>query len=369
MRKRSKSLKDDNLMSNPSSFSLNYVIFMVDDEPYCLWSDKDIKNETLEFLGMIDPKYFEYQATTNLNKLNTKKHKQNAALAIRTAYSHGLETLFSLLCSAIQSPHCVPGWLLLCSNRQLYSVVKKIHSREHLGLLLKLDHVDWQGISSAIHSPLILADKEKEKSIKTRFGELWSRWASDYLGDTFRKEYNSIKHGFRVKAGGFSFAIGAEETPGVRPPQEKMQLIGKSDFGSSYFDYIPIGTSKQHVQLRRNSTNWDPEDMAWGLHLISISISNIVSFLKVINGVDATKVKFNWPIETETFREPWKRTTSLGVTALTGLGVIIPSQMITNYGKDDLKALYKEGKVLGKKIIKIKTRHNDLAGGADADVA
>ncbi len=349
-------------MTNPSSLSLNYAVFMVDNEPYCLWSDKDIKNDTLEFLDNIDPKYFEYQASTNLKKLSTKKYKQNAALAIRTAYSHGLETLFSLLCATIQSPYCVPAWLLLCSNKQLYSVVEKIHNRKDIALLVKPDRVDWQGISSAIHSPLVLQDKEKEKTIKTHFGELWSRWASDYLGNIFRKEYNSIKHGFRVKAGGFSFAIGAEETPGVHAPQGNMRLIGKSEFGSSFFDYIPINESKPHIQLRRNSTNWDPEDMAWGLQLISISISNIVSFLKVVNEVDPTKVKFNWPRETETFREPWKRTTSLGVTSLTGFSVLIPAQIIKNYSKDDLKALYKERKVLGRRTINIKTQQDDTSG-------
>ena len=109
--------------------------------------------------------------------------------------------------------------------------------------------------------------------------------------------------------------------------------------------------------------------MAWGLHLISISISNIVSFLKVLNGVDATKVKFNWPRETNAFREPWKRTTSLGVTSLTGLSVIIPAETIKNYSKDDLKALYKERKVLGRRTINIKTRQDDTPGEADVGFA
>lgn len=352
----------------PASVSLEYVVFMVDNKPYCLWSDKGIKEYTLEFLDNIDPTYFEYQANTNLQKLKFKKYKLHAALAIRIAYSHGLETLFSLLCAAIQSPYCIPGWLLLCNNTQLYNIVKNINSHEQVISLLKQHRIDWQRVSSAIHEPLILEDKEKEKSIKIRFGELWSRWASDFLAETFRKEYNSIKHGFRVKAGGFSFAIGVEEIPGIRAPKEKMQLIGKSEFGSSFFDYIPIGEIKQHIQLRRNSTNWDPEDMAWGLHLISISISNIVSFLKIINGVDATKVKFNFPRDTETFQEPWRRTTSLGVTSLTGSGNIIPVELITNYSADKLKDLYKDGKVLHRKIINIKQQQNSSAHGTDTEV-
>jgi len=338
----------------PNSVSLEYAVFMVDNKPYCLWSDKSIKEYIFEFLDNIDPTYFVYQANTNLKKLNYKKYKQHAALAIRTAYSHGLETLFSLLCASIQAPNCVPGWLLLCSNAQLCSIVNKINSREQVNTLFKQHPSDWRKISLAIHAPLILEDKEKEKSIKNRFGELWSRWASDFLSETFSKEYNSIKHGFRVRPGGFSLAMGIEEIPGVHAPQENMRLMGKSEFGSSFLDYIKIGEIKHHIQLRRNSRNWDPEDMALGLHLISISISNIVSFLKVLNGVDATKVKFNWPRDTETFREPWKRTSSLGVTSLSGFSNIIPVELITKYSEDNLKDLYKDGKVLHRKIINIK---------------
>lgn len=213
--------------SDFNSLSLEHAIFFVENEPYCLWSYQSITERTLRFLYNINPSYFEYQADTNLKKLNTKKYEQQAALAIRTAYSHGLETLFSLLCAAVQSPHCVPGWLLLCSNTQLYRLVEKIDSRQQVYSLLNPDRLNWQKLSLEIHKPLILKDKKEEKSIKKHFGELWSRWAADFLGETFRKEYNSIKHGFRVTAGGFSLSIGGEITPGVHPPQENMQLIGE----------------------------------------------------------------------------------------------------------------------------------------------
>jgi hypothetical protein len=89
----------------------------------------------------------------------------------------------------------------------------------------------------------------------------------------------------------------------------------------------------------------------------------------VVNDIDPTKVKFNWPRETETFREPWKRTTTLGVTSLTGFSVIIPEQIIKNYSKDDLKALYKEGKVLGQRTLKIKTQQDDTSGEEDVGIA
>jgi hypothetical protein len=340
---------------SPSSVSLEFAVFMVNDKPYCLWSDKNIKEYSLQFLNKIDPGYFIYQADTNLKKLNYKKYKQHAALAIRTAYSHGLETLFSLICASIQAPYCIPGWLLLCSNTQLKKIVSKINSHEQVNTLFKNQPLNWENISRTVHAQLVLEDKEKEDAIKNNFGDLWGRFAAEFLSDAFSKEYNSIKHGFRVKPGGFSFALGTEEFHGAHASQENMQLIGKSEFGSSFEDCINIGENKRHIQLRLNSMNWDPEDMVWGLYLVSMSISNIVSFLKVINGVDATKVKYSWPSDTDTFLEPWQRKKLLGVTSLTGLATKIPVELITNYSENELLDFYRDGKVLNQKIFPINT--------------
>ena len=87
------------------SVVLNYAIFMVADEPICLWSTEDIIPQNLHFLDDIDPAFFMYQAQSNLKLFNYKKYKRHAAVAIRIAFSHGLETLFSLLGAFIQAPY------------------------------------------------------------------------------------------------------------------------------------------------------------------------------------------------------------------------------------------------------------------------
>jgi hypothetical protein len=71
-------------MESANKTKLHYAVFMVDDVPYCLWSEKNPRNLTIEFLDNIPPKFFEYQADTNLNKLNYKKRRQMAAIALRT---------------------------------------------------------------------------------------------------------------------------------------------------------------------------------------------------------------------------------------------------------------------------------------------
>ncbi len=323
-------------MESTSKTELHYAVFMVNDVPYCLWSKKNPKNLTIEFLDNIQPEFFEYQADINLNKLNYKEHRQMAAIALRTAYSHGLETLFSLLCASVQAPHCVLGWILFCQNKQLYSLLEKINESKPIDCMLQAP-ISWENISSAIFASLSLPDKQKEKSIKAGFTNLWSKWSSDFVKGNFSQEYNSIKHGFRIKPGQNYSALRSS-------PSSKGTLIGKSEFGSSFYSYEFFGKSG-NFQLTKNARSWEPEAMAWGLHLISMSITNIVSAIKAVNGIPATKVKFTYPSDIDTFSKPWIRTSSFGVGSFS-FKLNIPAEAIYQFNSDELKNLYKEGKVL-----------------------
>ena len=106
--------------------AIQNVRFVVDETPYCLW-DADIRQRNLDFLDSIDPGY------SNIADLHGQsldgQEKQYAAAALRVAYSQGLETLFALLCAAIQAPDCVEGWLTKYQNSELESVVKKINGK------------------------------------------------------------------------------------------------------------------------------------------------------------------------------------------------------------------------------------------------
>ncbi|HKJ37489.1 MAG TPA: hypothetical protein VJ972_01840, partial [Anaerolineales bacterium] len=218
-----------------------------------------------------------------------------------------------------------------------------------------------ESLSNIVHESLILDDKEKEASIKSGFGSLWSQFATIYLQDGFSKEYNSIKHGLRIRPGGFSFAMGAEDKPGIHARPERMVLIGKSEFGTSYMNIEGIANSKRHIQITRNSRNWDPEDMAWGLKLISISISNIISSLKIFNGNKADEIQFHWPNDLDAFKEPVKRTKSLGVTSA-GFKTTISKEVVSDFPKEEIIEKYLAGKFLGVKRFEIGNQEADLNG-------
>jgi hypothetical protein len=84
-------------------------------------------------------------------------------------------------------------------------------------------------------------------------------------------------------------------------------LFSKSDFGSSFLipqNIVNAKDNKHHFRLKRQRMNWNPEDMLYGLHLIAMSLNNIISCLKVLNGTNPENIQFQSPQEKETFKEP-----------------------------------------------------------------
>jgi hypothetical protein len=190
------------------TIDFQYGFFLVGERVFCLW-DQDIVKLNLDFLNGIEPTYFEYLAEAHFEKLGDAKEDihQHAALAIRTAFSQGLETLFALIFASIQAPHCVPVWMNTYKNRELNDLVSKVSKYKKISSLLKTQAVTWENLADIVFEKFILEDKNKETSIKNSFGRLWSQFATIYLQDGFTTEYNSIKHGLRIRPGGFSFAM------------------------------------------------------------------------------------------------------------------------------------------------------------------
>jgi hypothetical protein len=337
-------------------------IILVHEKPYAVW-DPDIPGLNVKFLRSFDPEYYSYLADTHLAVLlkecdnedsdsetvgNATSRRLEAALALRSAYSQGLETLFALLSAAIQAPHCVPAWMLLYRLKDLHKIIDAINKQQDIPHLLKLKAVSWKDIARAVLKPLVLEDDEGESQVKEGFAALWRRFAQDFTNDAFRNEFNSIKHGLRARPGGFSLAIGREDRPGEKAPKERMRLLGSSDFGSAFFTWRSIGDHRREIQLKRSSRNWVPEDIANGLRLISMSLRNLISFLLVANGQPAEQVLFSWPDSLKAFQAPWENQASLGVTSLSGFGLKLPDLLIREQDPNEMRELYARGEVLGR---------------------
>lgn len=310
------------------------IRFAVNETPYCFWSLDPI-GQDLEFLNNVDPRYFEHIAELHSESLEGDE-KQYAAAAIRITYSQGLETLFAFLCAVAQAPDCVIGWFLKYQNRDLYDVVRKISNRQAIYTKLRCDRVTWNVIAEVVFASLKTGDNEKDKTICENFARLWRRFASDFLHKQHELEYNSIKHGLRAKLGGFYFALGAQDTAGVPAPPERMRVIGSSEFGSSFFVPERLHDAR-NFSVRYQSLNWFPLNFVYALKLISVSINNIIAFLKIFHGVPATDVEFSWLSDDATYDEPWSRST--GITSF-GLNSPITEQAITSLTKDEILSVY-----------------------------
>ena len=323
-----------------SGMPIQYCMFAVDETAYCLW-DRDLQDRTISFLEDVDPEYFVYLA--NAHTKAEEGEEQHSALAIRTAYAQALETLFAFLGATLQAPLCVPARLSKYQNKDLDKLIDKIRMRRPIYSSLGYKSLSWQAISEEIHTSLVLEDKEKERMIKHQFGRLWSQFASDFLDEDSGREYNSIKHGFRVKPGGYFSALGLEEQPGIPAPPEKMRTIGRSDFGSSFLVQENIcenKNQKHHFQLKSRRINWSPQDMLYGLHFIALSLTNIIAYLKIQNGTGAEEVQFQWSGNEEEYHEPWKRRKTFGMMIYL-VDPPIKEDDIEKFTKEQILSVYK----------------------------
>lgn len=347
---------------------------IVGERPQCYW-DLDINTQVTTFLNNMDPNYFESMANVFYPHILDPgeeetlpiKHKlmsklirhfrksgylpevdpQHAALALRLIYSQALETMFALICGSVQAPRCIHAWMLKYWPSEVRELLEKINDGKSFPWQLTVKTPSWYAISNFIFYSLVLEDKEKEERIKKGFANFWSRLASDFVNQSFTDEYNSMKHGLRVLSGGFAMAIGRQEKQGMPTPNKQMHLLGKSEFGSSFLTSVQIGKHKHHFQSKRSSRNWSPIDISWALHLVSMSLRNIVESLKIMNGTPADEVRFVWPEDLDVFKEPWERSKKLGITSMTGFGPILDPSIIKPYTLKEIKDDYLKGKYMG----------------------
>jgi hypothetical protein len=307
-------------------------IFLVNEEPYCLW-DPELAARNQEFLKGLDADFFDYSTKVHLEA----EDEQRASVTLRLALHHALETLFSLLGAYVQAPDCAYAWLSKCLTPELRSLTLRI-SKGEPGIFTKLSiaPVNWDTVAQSVfHTYMPGTDRQTETV--ARFAMMWKRFAGELNDPIHIDEYNALKHGFRVQRGGFAISVGKEPFVGVYPPDSEMQLLGKSDYGSSFFTVEPLTTAMKTRSLRvsRTSVNWSIERLILLCQHAHLSINNVVTALRVINGWPASECKFLRPEASEDFDKPWKY--SPGVTSMKW-GHVADESNATALMKDEILA-------------------------------
>lgn len=105
----------------------------------------------------------------------------------------------------------------------------------------------------------------------------------------------------------------------------------------------PIGESKGNRSLRsrRHSLNWSTERTVLLIQLLSMSITNVTSALKIANGIEAGTCEFLRPVEDEDFEKPWSF--SIGVTSF-NMDFVIPETEVVSTTRSELLKRINEAK-------------------------
>jgi hypothetical protein len=119
-----------------------------------------------------------------------------------------------------------------------------------------------------------------------------------------RAEYNPLKHEFRAALGGFSIGVAKEHQYGVPPPSSEMRSIPGSEFSATTFTVAPIPSAKHHFLVGEVSRNWFPQNLVAGIHLLTMSIVNVIMWLRFQNGDDGDRTG-RVPERDELFDMPW----------------------------------------------------------------
>ncbi len=285
--------------------------FAVNDVPFCLW-EIDLVGRTRAFLDGTDPDYFDYILQTHLNTEDEKR----ASVAIRLSLHHATETMFSLLGVFLQAADCPYAWIAKCSNNELRVFAERVN-RGYPTLITKLNipSIGWHSIATAIFSTYQPGTDRQTATIE-RFANLWSALTGELTNQTYIDEYNALKHGFRARPGGFALAVGVEHQYGVSPPASEMKTLGKSAFGATFLKIEALGSGKgsPHIRSRQTSVNWSLERVILLHQLVYMSINNVVSALKIVNGYLPSQCRFLRPESDSDFEQPWKH--SPGVTSM-----------------------------------------------------
>lgn len=294
-----------------SNNQLETCNFMVCDRPFCIW-DVGLSEKNLNSIKAISADFFDYIANLHVKQLDTD-NKQLAALAIRMAYHHSLETLFSLICATIQAPICIYAWLLKYQIKDIRELLQNANKKGFSAYnhpFHSKEISSWKDFSFLVFR----CDKNSgHEDIAVLFAKFWDKLSVDFTDEAFHQEYNGIKHGYRCKPGGFALSFGPELEPGKPCPNEKMKLLGKSDYGSSFYVAEKFGNPMKkdpNFKTTHRSLGWNAEGNAHALVLISMSISNIKSYLLSINS-KIQEIQYIIPEDENYFERPWESAPTL----------------------------------------------------------
>lgn len=274
------------------------VRFAVLDRPVCVWS-LHVESTNLRFLRGIDPEFFLYQSQIHQSALGADHIPtvRRAALALRLNYGMALEAFFGLLGAVLQAPDCVFGWLNSYTNAELTKLVDRISTGASIKTLPPFRPPSWKHIASVLLEPLRSEDPEKFPVVIDLFARAWATFAEDFLGESESREYNSLKHSFRVEPAAVAAEFKHEDTTLLR---------AESKLAHSFPYLTKIPDRKSHFNVSRITTFLEPTVYSAALVVLALSINNLVSYARNHAGDSQNDIAVRIPSDLQLFDLLWK---------------------------------------------------------------
>ncbi|HKY40158.1 MAG TPA: hypothetical protein VJN18_29685 [Polyangiaceae bacterium] len=272
------------------------VRFAIVDRPMCVMGIR-LDEENLRFLRGLDPEFFLYQAAAHQHPDASGSEATRAALALRINYGMAVEALFGILGAVVQAPDCVFGWLSAYKNDELRELVRRISAAEAIKTLPPFRPATWLDISAALLEPLRAQSVERHQKVSELFARSWRLFAGELLNEQAGREYNSLKHGFRVQPGSVAIDISHEGNSLVR---------SESAFAHS-FPYLKRSAArKNHYDVSHATRALEPAFFSAALSIIALSIGNAIAFARARPDAPGAKIAVHIPEHLELFDELWK---------------------------------------------------------------
>jgi len=319
---------------------MKYYHFCVNENPFCIYEDHQFANNT-EYIKRISAKYYEFVNEQYFNILQDedadKDSKQFAAISIRILYAQVLETLFALIYSTIQAPACIYGWMLKYRNSDLYKLVKKTSNNKPIKSKFSSFTNSWEGIINLIFHFFESTSEPNKVDVVNNFTNLLSSFATDFLDENLRHEYNSAKHGFRTHPGSGALHVKEVNKDGTPFENAEWRQLIQSDYGSNYYTVKNFKKYDNHFSAKFSSNYWNPENLFYGINYACLLIHNLVSFQKAHNKIKSDNLNYRFIIGADNYKLPWKN--MIGAGNIT-FGTTVDEKVAKIFSDEEIKKSY-----------------------------
>jgi hypothetical protein len=258
-------------------------IIFVGEKPFRVWRSESPFRDGDPLLGM-RPDLHVAACEPLKNILAVDPKNDQATLGLRLHYGLAQEAFFALLFAALQAPEVPTTWLLLYTTPDLLGLIERFARGKDLPSVLRCpDPGSWESLAETLVPKCVLDDSTNRRRIR-RLGCFWAEWAAEQSNGETRAEFNSLKHGLRLRSASPFLSIAGHQIEG--------------DEHGSWF--ARAACSGPDVVLRLCGRCWSSPTLLARMHLMALSSRNVLAMLRLLHRAgDTSKLEIEIPEDEE----------------------------------------------------------------------